>query len=347
MDYSVDYLPTCQLPKIRDKWLSFEVGRDMTVFQSYEWYHVLQDYYIPDDTNNYKSVLAVVRCDGIICLIAPLWIILHTFNFLNRRGVYFLGRDSYGDYLNFIYNEFDSDAFDFLINDVQIKYHVKYFVFEQLKEDTVLYQYICKSSRYRIQLDSEEPCVSLNLPNSIDAYNQMLSKNTKQNLRTAKNRLIKDGKNLVFNYDNTIIDRKKCLAIRESKLSVKYAKISGIRKFKYRMVNRLLFHFPSFSPLIDYLGSKVMTVEDDNENLLAFFHYAYDTNNQCVRIMSAGTDLKFARYSPGMLLMYNYIQNVIKGNYIKVIDFTRGGEKYKYSLGGELQNNHKLKFCAR
>lgn len=343
MNYSVDYIPSKRLYDIKDIWKTLENGRDMTLFQSYDWYNMLLDCYIPEDTNNYISVFAVVSCDNHPCMIVPLWIVKHSFRFLNKKGIYLLGRDSYSDYLNCIYRQFDGNAFDYLIADIIKKYNVRNCLFEHIRESTDFYQYIIHSNHINIE-DLSEPCVSLDVPSSLEGYQSLLSKNARQNLRTANNRLLKDGRNLVFNFDDMEVDKNRCLEIRESKLSEKYAKVSSLRKYKYRFVNKLLYHFPRFTPILTYSNSKVMTAKDEDGNVRAFFHYAYDSDGHCVRVMSAGTDLNYARYSPGMLLMYGFIKWTIEEGSVHVVDFTRGDEKYKFVLGGRIINNHTIMY---
>lgn len=345
MNYSVKYISAKKLYDIQDIWMSLENGNDMTVFQSYQWYNMLLNYYIPEDTSNYLSFFAVVSHDDYPCMIAPLWVVKHTFRFLNKKGVYLLGRDSYSDYLNFIYNEFDGDAFDYLVAEIKNKFNVNHFVFEQIQESTAFYQYISKSPRYEVD-DINEPCVSLSIPKSVEIYQNILSKSARQNLRTANNRLVKDGKQLVLCFDDRFVDKGKCLELRETKLSAKFSKVSRLRKYKYRFVNKLLFHFPRFVPIMVYSDSKVMTAKDECGNLRAFFHYVYDTKGQCVRVLSAGTDLEYARYSPGMILMHGFIKEIIDKGVVKVLDFTRGDEKYKYVLGGEEKHNHIVKLFS-
>ena len=51
--------------------------------------------------------------------------------------------------------------------------------------------------------------------------------------------------------------------------------------------------------------------------------------------MAVGTDESFARYSPGMLLMLEFIKEQISLKEMNVVDFTRGNEFYKYALGGK------------
>ena len=90
-----------------------------------------------------------------------------------------------------------------------------------------------------------------------------------------------------------------------------------------------------------------MTACDEEGKLRAFFNYGFDTEGKCIRVMAAGTDLDFARYSPGMLLMYNYILNSIQEGTMQEVDFTRGDEKYKFSLGGQQRIIHTIKFSIK
>jgi CelD/BcsL family acetyltransferase involved in cellulose biosynthesis len=342
MAYAVKYIGGKHLDEVQGEWIALQKGNEMTMFQSYQWYQMLQDHYVPADTREYESVYAVVESDGKPCIIAPLWIVKKTFGIINQKGVYLLGRCSFSDYLNMIYQHFDECAFDYLLNDLSQRYKVKYFFFENFVESTSAYRHIRDS--YNICRNSEYPCVGLSLPSSVEEYQKLLSKNSRQNLRTANNRLKKDGKNLIFNFDNQQIDRNYCMQVRESKLIAKYNDFPLMLKFKYRILNRFRYHFPSCTPISNYSEGKVMTASDDNGKLWAFFNYGYDPDGTCIRVMAAGTNLDFAYYSPGMLLMYNFILKVIQEGKIKEIDFTRGDEKYKFSLGGQQRLIHTIKF---
>ena len=342
MTYNIKYVPAKDLEQIQDEWKALETGEEMTLFQSYEWYQMLLEKYIPEDTKNFESVYAVVKADGKACMIAPLWIIKRSFRILNKKGGYIIGRFSFSDYLNFIYLTFDADAFDFLMKDLRRRYGIKIICFEDFRESNSIYQHVIKS--YSIIENKKFPCVTLQLPHTIEEYNKMLSKNSRQNLRTASNRLQKDGKTLIFNDDDQQVDRQECMKLREAKLSVKYADFSLFWKYKYRIINRLRYTFPFFTPITHYTKSKVMTAYDEEGKLRAFFNYGYDPDDKAIRIMAAGTDLDFARYSPGMLLMHQFILKSIQEGKLQVIDFTRGDEKYKFALGGELCLNHSIKF---
>ena len=81
-----------------------------------------------------------------------------------------------------------------------------------------------------------------------------------------------------------------------------------------------------------------------NGELAAYFNYGLDKYHKRVVLMAVGTNEKYGWYSPGMLLIYEYILKQLDNADIEVVDFTRGNEKYKYSLGGKEHFNHHLAF---
>lgn len=340
--WTVKYVPVSGLEDIKKEWLTLESGKEMTLFQTYGWYRMLRQCYIPHDNYNFESIFALV-CKGTKCyLIAPLWIIKHNFRILNKRGAYILGRDGCSDYLNMIYDIFEPNAFNSLVEDLRKKYNIKLFYFEGLMESSSLYKHILKSAT-KIYHDDKEPYVYLEIPSSLQTYNSLLSKHSRQNLRTANNRLTKDGIIMTYNYDDDSVDKQKCITIRDSKLSIEYAKFSWYKIHKYRLINRIRFRFPRYMPLLTYHASKVM-VAYIGEDICAFFNYTYDDARKAVVIFTAGTNLDYARYSPGMLLMYNFIKTMIERQDYNIIDFTRGNEMYKLSLGGNEGKLHHIKF---
>jgi hypothetical protein len=187
--------------------------------------------------------------------------------------------------------------------------------------------------------------VSLLLPHIVEDYCSSLSKNSRQNLRTANNRLVKDGHEIVFNFDDVFVNKDECAEIREKKLSQQYDKIPIFLKYKYRIKNKLYFHFNFCYPLYHYRLGKVMTAYIDGR-LCAFFNYVIDEKHNNIVVITAGTDLFFSRYSPGILLMYEFVKQVIAKGQISCVDFTRGNEKYKYTLGGLTFYNHNICFSV-
>ena len=101
--------------------------------------------------------------------------------------------------------------------------------------------------------------------------------------------------------------------------------------------------FPAYLPFYADKDSHFMTAYI-NDELAAFFNYAFDVNHSEILLMAVGTNEKFVRYSPGVLLIYEYITSQIESKKIRTLDFTRGNEPYKYHLGGSNHLIHSLEF---
>lgn len=68
--------------KLKDVWDKLYEGKDMTYFQSYDWYEIINSM-IPLK----GEVLYLVVSNGLQpILIAPLWILRRTFGFINKKG---------------------------------------------------------------------------------------------------------------------------------------------------------------------------------------------------------------------------------------------------------------------
>lgn len=267
---------------------------------------------------------------GDIVMIAPLFILKHDYLFFNKKGVYLLGRTGWSDYLNLVYSSFDKDAFDFLLSKIKDKYNVKVFFFEQLPVTSALFEYVIKK---KSTIMGVQKCVALELPETEEEYMKTLSKNSRQNLRTAQNRLTKDELNLDFVFDDKILDRHECEILRESRLGKKNYEPNLWKRFYHFMGRKIKIRFKWYLPFYEDKESKIMTAYE-NGQLKAFFNYGWDYAHKTIVVMAAGTDEKFARYSPGMLLMFAFIKERIKAKDLNVLDFTRGNEKYKHALGG-------------
>lgn len=342
--YQIDYISKNDFPVLKLNWKHLEKGSDMTYFQSYDWYEMLNDCYVPKDTENFVSIYAVVRRDGLVILIAPFWIVKHTFMFVNKKGVYFLGRQGWSDYLNFIYSDLDVYAVDLLLYDVKNKYKVSKFYLSEMKQCSKSFQYLL--SKYNVKHEELVTCVALKLPKTPADYKSLLSKNVRQNIRTAFNRLKKDGIEIRIDFDDTSVDREKCKKIREQRFVKKMENVSKLRLFKYRMMSRLTFHFNSYIPFVDYDKGHFLTVYHKDE-LCSFFYYLKDENHRQILFIAAGVNLGYSRYSPGILSLNAFINNQIDNGGIDVIDFTRGNESYKYAVGGVSDHIETISFIVK
>lgn len=276
--FTIEFIDKVHFNELKKDWTRLEKGKEMTIFQSFNWYKMLVDNSIPKDTSFFESIFAVVRSarDNLAVLIVPIWVVKHRFKIVNKKCVYFIDREGWSDYLNCIYIDFNSLAFDFLLKSLSEKYKVNSFMFEMLKESTSIYDYICNNKT--VILDESKIYVTLNVPNNSKIYSENLSKNTRQNIRTANNRIKKDCHSISFNFVDESTSRVKCMQMRQDMFSQKYAKVSRLRKYKYRLVNLLRYHYPKCNPIIDFKDCKVMTAYVDDD-LAAFFAIYWTKTN--------------------------------------------------------------------
>lgn len=331
--FSVSYYKKEQIEKLKSDWNRLERGREMSYFQSYDW-NVMLCKYIPSDCLLYESRFVAVHCDQECVLIAPLLFIKKGYFFLNKRGIYFLARNDWSDYVNFIYSDFNTKAVDYLFEELKRKYGSFCCCLENLRTDTSLYSY-CKGQKNIIS-DCIAKCVKLDLPKSAEDYMNMLSRGVKQNIRTAYNRLKKDGKYFEIKFDDKDFDIKRCLMVRGQRSKMKMQReYSFLQLIKIKIIyGFLLYKLKSYYPFVSDANSHMMSLYEDGK-LRAFFNYALDIHHRTIVVMAAGIDSTFSRYSPGIVVMFEFIQNSIREGQYLTVDFTRGTEMYKYSLGGK------------
>lgn len=330
--YTIEYFPQKDIDRIEEEWRKLEKGSEMTYFQRYDWYKMLIPF-TPSVKFYTDSFYAVVRKDGKAVLIAPLWVLTHNYLFVNKRGIYLIGRRGCTDYMNFIYETFDPDSISFLLTQLAKKYGQNTLTIEGIKEDTNTFQYL-KTQHCAITVSSEV-CVSLSIPDRIEDYQKMLSKSSRQNIRTAVNRSEKDGLRFDYYFDDISISKSRCSDIRTKRLAKKANNGSGtiLSRLKSAIYRSLEVRFPICLPHESDIQSHYLSAYL-NDELQMYFCYGMDQTAKRLVVMTAGLDDKYARYSLGMVAWYNYILQLINDKQITEIDFLRGGERYKYALGG-------------
>lgn len=343
-NYIIEEYANGSIELLKETWLMLEKGDDMTYYQSYNWNKIVQQF-TPQIKGRCKSLYLLVRQGNTPLLIAPLWIITKTHLLVNKKGAYLVGRKGWSDYLNFIYEDCSDDVFKIVFEYIHHRLGLNFCCFEQIKEDTKLYAYL--SQHVIIKKNRVTTCVSLVIPDTVDEYRKILSKNSKQNIRTANNRINKDGKSIIFSF-NDQPDLEICKAIRKERVTVKnkinfHSLNDFIVYFKMKIKNLLIIPFPHFLPFCEDKSLSFVSAYVDGE-LAAYFCYGLDEYHKQVMLMVVGTKDTFAKYSPGILALHAYILNQIDGKEIVLLDFTRGNERYKYSLGGVNHYIHDILF---
>ena len=337
-DYSGDLLP-----ELESAWKQLERGQDMTAFQSYDWYLNLQAVHRAERIKNIFRELryiAVFIKDHPI-LIAPLEI--HKFGIGYKqygapRGAYFIGRMGYTDYLNFIYDSFDPAALQTLIDYVSKGYSQRKFRFDRMLESTASYQYLCNNYACESTL---EQCAVLVLPARFEEYRSLLSKSTRQNIRTAINRAKKNEIVLTHEliHDEDAVIKEKILELsaqrRENKNKASRAQMSFAGKIYcfFAEIYRKLFAVPL--DVVRVSKNTFCFLVRDGEKIVSFFWGIRNEYLNEYYVILAGVDKEYEWYSPNISHLYLFIEEhyQIQTNRIRIIDFTRGGEGYKKTIG--------------
>lgn len=345
--YSIEFISLDSFPMLKHDWSMLQKGKDMTYFQQYEWYRILVELNKGIKHRSFEYVFARVQKSDETVLIAPLWIVKKTFAKFNKKGVYIFGRAQWSDYLNFIYNKFDSASIDFLFSQIKLKYGICNYILEEIRQESDLAQYVME--KFQLKSVNQSVCVDLNIPDSEEDYKKMLSKSSRQNIRTAFNRAKTDGVSFVFNFDDINVNLDEFEKYRNIRLldknQIHQNLVSRIKCFiSTKILRRGYYKFPEYNPFTHDKESKFITIKSSNGELCAAFNYGFDKVHSQIVLMAVSTNPKFYKYSPGILVLFEYIKKQIECKDIKGIDFTRGNERYKYVLGGKKHYNVKLVF---
>lgn len=347
-NYKIKYYKISEFAQLAKNWRHLEKGEDMTYFQTYDWYEMLVSL-------NYKKILfaeiifAEVTENNAPILIAPLFITKNNFYKNYPKGAYFFGNQGWNDYCNFIYKVFVGDALQELFMDLKRIYNLKIVHLDDIKECSQCYGYI--KSNFNIIEDIPRKCVNLHVPESKEEYQSSLSKNARQNLRTSYNRAVKDGISFTCNFDDRELNMEEFLYHREIRVMHKNGlrhKYSPLRKFlgkiKRNIFNCRYFTFTNYDPYITDKNIRYLTIKNSaNGELCGAFVYGYEEHRSEIVIMAVCLNSKYYKYSVGMIALYEYICEQISSRNVTNVDFTRGDEKYKYTIGGSTHYNHSIK----
>lgn len=339
---------------IRDDWEKLEKGKEMTVYQSFSWNRLLiQEHFNTFLVHLFSSiVIYTVKENNKINAIIPL-IVQKRSNktkwFGRNRGVYILGHASYSDYLNVIYEDIDDNVFERLL--VQLKKDLGSYIFNftDLIEGTKFENFI---ERKGIKKQDSTVSVAVNKCESAEDYNKILSKHVRQNLRTAVNRMNKDG--IKYEYkiiwgkieDCSLLEQLRELHIE--RMSVKnnvdtdlIHKLSSKVRIFYKRRKELSNNIVYESMKI--MENSVFVIVYLNNQISGYLYGLYESHKVYIMQNCFKNEYKF--YSPMFRGTYDFLIDCYQNDMIQQVDFTRGNENYKYQLAGVetvLKN-----FCGR
>jgi len=178
----------------------------------------------------------------------------------------------------------------------------------------------------------QEECVHIPFGDDYGEYCARFTRNTRQNINKAHNRLARDNKPYsveTFFRDGVPDSYRKPIARIAAK---RMQEILGDGKSRIPLKYvRARYFFPSltFISKTDYSFSSVIMIGDE----MAGFMFGMIRGNTVV-IPKIAHDSAFSAYSPGLLLVSDTIKYLIENTDIRVLDLSNGTERYKFDMGG-------------
>lgn len=342
--YSIYDYSSADFEKLKPDWQLLEKGADMTAFQSYTWYDGINALHNRERTKNLfrRWRYIVVRKGELPLLIAPLEIKRCGFGYKNYgaapRGVYFIGRMGHTDYLNFVYDRFDPDAAAAMLEYVAEKYRQKRVCFDRMLENTESYRYLCRT--YAVK-QSPEQCAALMLPESFEEYRTSLSKSTRQNIRTAVNRAKRNGLELVHELVLDEGDDLKEELLLLSRQRDKKKKANSKKEMSF--VGSVYCFFAGifrklFTARLDVMRVSKNTfcfLVKDGERIVSYFWGIRNDYLKEYYVILVSVDPEYEWYSPNISHLYLFLEEYFAEGRedIRLLDFTRGAEGYKKTIG--------------
>ena len=265
-----------------------------------------------------------------------------------RKGVFFLtaatGQTDYSDLIYFS-GELHNNEITYFIDEVLRYTEQKSFYIDRVKEDSPLNIWAQSKA---LCSTAKTVCAHVNINGEYEQYWKELSKSTRQNIRTAKNRLTKDGlKYEIVSFDCEHLDHKtskELMRIYEARKRIKNKGFS-IRKL---LLNILRSFRNKRYHLIENAMTRLTNVFCSYiviDGKIAGYFFGLKAKNNYAVIMQVAFDEEMKKYSPGMILLSDSIENFYSSHTICQFDLATGDEQYKFNLGAKEHYTNNYIYC--
>lgn len=325
---------------LKEHWLSLQCGSDMTAFQTYDWYEMLEEEYQCNKLKKMASRICYMEVwqDQMPVLIAPLHIQKHTMGIGDlgyKKSVYLLGMKGYTDYLNLIYDHISRETVEYLFYAIKNHTGQSTYRFVQIPENTefaaILREYEKKGMAAQFHFEN---CVKVCFPATPEEYAGKISKNLKSSLRRQTNKYEREGIDLVYDLIEGICNdesvSKRIADIHNIRFKQKNKDHAATRLSAAVARRRIVFDEIQYS--MHHNKDTWLLLGKNRDEIIVYFYGLKDRN--AIRIMQLGFAAEYAKYMPGNMTMMKFIRDNFEGLSGFIMDFTRGEERYKYELGG-------------
>lgn len=229
-----------------------------------------------------------------------------------------------------------------LLSLIAITYKYK-FLFQGIPSYSPLFEALTLYQKtYNIKQNS---LVNIHFGNDPEMYFKSLSKNSRQNIRTAINRLNTKSYNLDFKIIDSTIPCKKSIIRQIFNLYYK-RRISkyGNKKIKSIISSKLASQFKHDSQSLKKSENRFYSYITINGEIAAVLLGFVNISHTSLYVPRLAINEDFYFYSPGIILINKTIAYLIQNSSIRNLDLTKGDEKYKFQMGGEIYHTYTISF---
>ena len=331
------------LSPLKNSWQQLEKGPEMTAFQTFKWQELLTREWLGWKLHPlYSRVVVYVASEGKRpVMIFPA--IIYKFStktrwFGAKKGVYLMGQGSYSDYMNVIFETFSPAAFEAIAAEIKKDFPGFRLILSSIRHDASLSAYLSGKGVPRRDF---EVSLTVRRAESPEAYAASLSKNTRAHLRKDLNKMERDGISYRIEVMGMVKDQallKKLVDLHVQRILIKNTRAKGLLhilsaevKKAYRKYRDLNNNIVAMS-MNEYDRSVVILVWMNDE--VAGYQYGL-REKHAIRLLQTCFNGKYAKYSPLFRGVYDFIVQTYDDPAIEEVDFLRGSEEFKYTLGGQ------------
>lgn len=283
---------------------------------------------------------AFLRSERLLCKLDDVQMICSLAIDDRKKEVYLLGDFSAVGYCDLIYGADVTDAqFDAVIAGLKTRYPDYTLKFNKVNESSAFCKYLLR----RCESLSQSECVCVSLGDDYDTYYKALSKHSRQNIRTAYNRMNRDGKT----YDFQIVQGAQRLTKKQKDDIIRVYCTRMKDKFGSEVLPYPIMYTAQryFNPIVRSLN----TLDDQFHALLyidgelaAFLSGLRNGDGSRIVVPRLSMNGKFDFYDPGIVLLRETAEYLCREYPGTELDLSRGNEKYKYTMGGKPHFNHSF-----
>ena len=262
--------------------------------------------------------------------------------FLNqqRKRLYLAGHFSSVGHLDLIYDRtVELDDFKAMLDLISERFSGNIFYLDRISQFSKTQQFL---SEMNVDETNKEICVKIDFDN-YDSWFKSLSKGHRQNIRTAYNRINREGNHLSFMFFYNKNPEKHFYKDHISLFSKRLLEHSRLPSLLYLPLKILKKREALSNALLNY-ENKLFSGVYFNNVLVASMNGVVSNDGRAI-ITRLSINRKYGVYCPGGLLLNETIKALFEQRIISIksLDLSRGNEKYKYAYGGREHYNYCYK----